>query len=139
MKGSVFFAFVTIHLFFNTGCTKSDIENKMSRIEQGDCLKGVLVKKGICGQRIVKVLSQEKNGIKLASSWKDESSGKTFTDVFSVENICTFPSSISEGGEFTFKLSSVKENDCITCQAYTPVPAEKNSIVVSSDCTGVKS
>ena len=138
MKALVFFAFVTIHLFFNTGCTKDDIQNKMSGIQPGECLKGVLVKKGICGQRVVKVLSEDKNGIRLASSWKDESSGKTFTDVFAVENSCSFPSSISEGGEFTFKLSSVKDNGCVTCQAYTPVPAEKNSILVSNDCTGVK-
>lgn len=117
------------------GCTKAEQQNKTSG---SGCFKGILVKKGICGQYVIKVLTEDKQGLNFAATWTDESSAKTFTNVFTAENFCSFPSSASEGDEISFKVTTVKENACIVCQAFTPVPAEKNSVIVSSDCTGVR-
>ena len=128
---------VTLLLLLNTGCEKSTVQKGVSA-PQDACLKGIVVKKGICGQFVIKVLSEAKDGVKYAGSWKDESSGKTFTNVFTVENYCTFPGTLNEGDEFKFKLTTVKDSNCAVCQAFTPVPNEKNSIIVSNDCTSVK-
>jgi hypothetical protein len=114
------------------GCTKNDIRDDAG-LQQPKCLKGILVKKGICGERVIRITSESKAGVSYASQWKDES-GKSYEDVFAVENFCSFPASISEGTEFNFKLTAATKNDCVRCAAITPVPTEKNSIEISTDC-----
>lgn len=140
MKTAIVSAFFVISFFLAPGCEKTGIpdnlkslENKQN-LEGGQCITGILVKKGICGQRVIKINSQNKDGIAYAVRWKDDTSGKTYENVFTVENFCSFPASINEGEEFTFKLTSDRSNNCVTCMAFTPVPEEKNSIVVNANC-----
>jgi hypothetical protein len=141
MKTVTVSAFLVISFFLTLGCGKTgmpgdstSLENRQS-IEGSQCVKGVLVKKGICGQRIIKITSQNKVGVAYAAQWKDDISGQVHENVFAVENFCSFPVSINEGDEITFKLTTNKTNDCVTCQAFTPVPGEKNSIIVNGDCS----
>ena len=138
MKWIVTGILVSSSFYMVTGCEKSATAAEKAGLSQGDCLKGILVKKGICGQRVVKINSETKVGISYATAWKDESTGKTYENVFTVENVCSFPSAINEGGEFNFKLITAKDGDCIQCQAFTPVPKEKNNITVKGDCSDVK-
>jgi hypothetical protein len=140
MKKATVSAFFVISFFLTPGCEKTGIpgdskslENRQT-LEASQCMKGILVKKGICGQRVIKITSQNKEGVGYAAQWKDEISGKTYENVFTVENYCSFPVSVNEGDEFTFKLTSDKTNDCVVCQSFTPVPGEKNSIIVNGDC-----
>ena len=129
---------VMIGFLFNTGCEKNETQEDMASLEQEKCLKGILVKKGICGQRVIKIISQSKDGVSYATQWKDDISGKSYENVFTVENSCAFPVAIKEGEEFNFKLTAEKANDCVHCAAHTPVPKEKNSIIISTDCTEQK-
>ena len=140
MKTATVSAFLLISFFLTPGCEKTGIpgdsksvENRQG-LEAGQCMKGILVKKGICGQRVIKITSLNKEGVVYAAEWKDDLSGKIYENVFTVENSCSFPASINEGDEVSFKLTSDKTNNCVVCQAFTPVPKEKNNIIVSGDC-----
>ena len=138
MKTLTVLGLLIISFSLNTGCEKNAIQSDSKSLENGHCLKGILVKKGICGQRVIKIISPNKEGVAYASQWKDEFSGKIYENVFTVENLCAFPATINEGDELSFRLTSDKANDCVQCKAYTPVPNEKNSIIVNVDCAPQK-
>ncbi len=89
--------------------------------DAGDMVyKGVLVKSGICSQKVVEVLG-DAEGLNFEESWTDESTGKSYKNVFSVKNICDFPADIKEGDTISFKKGrEIKQ--CAVCMAYTPVP-----------------
>jgi hypothetical protein len=97
------------------------------------CFKGKLVKRGICGQRVVQLVGREVGAIVTAAKWTDSLSGKSYENVFTVANPCDFPAGIKEGEEFNFSITTSRGEGCITCYAYTPVPAEKNNI--TTGCT----
>ena len=138
MKTIIVRSLIILSAFITPSCEKNNDQINRIALEQGDCIRGTLVKKGMCGQLVVKIISEKKNEITYASSWKDESTGKTHENVFTVENSCAFPNSINEGGEFYFKVTSKSSNDCVQCAAFTPVPKEKNSILVSTECGTVE-
>lgn len=98
--------------------------------EQKGCFTGKLVKRGICGQRVIQLVSESMDGIAFAANWTDSLSGKQYEKVFAVANSCDFPVSLKEGDTFNFRLTTTPTSDCIQCYAYTPVPEEKNNLVV---------
>ena len=96
----------------------------------GTCYTGKLVKRGICGQRVVHLVDGPQQGLAFARSWTDSLSGKQYMNVFAVSNTCDFPASIKQDEEFSFSLTTTPGSGCVQCQAYTPVPGEKNDVVV---------
>lgn len=95
----------------------------------GNCFTGKLVKKGICGQRVVQLLSVPVEGIVYAENWTDTLSHKQYSKVFTVSNSCNFPVAIKEGEEFRFTLTTERGSTCVQCYAYTATPEEKNNIL----------
>ncbi|MES2371551.1 MAG: hypothetical protein V4557_03160 [Bacteroidota bacterium] len=93
------------------------------------CFTGKLVKRGICGQRVIQLISEPAESIVMARNWTDSMSGKKYENVFTVANPCDFPAAIKEGEEFTFSITTTPGSGCITCYAYTTVPKESNNIV----------
>ena len=63
-------------------------------------------------------------------SWKNEVTGKTHDNVFALNSVCTFPSTINEGDEFYFTLDPDPEKQCNVCLAYYPKPEKRISIKV---------
>jgi hypothetical protein len=114
---------IILTLYFFQMCTTRPQTNAM-----GACFKGKLVKSGICGQKVIKLLSERAEGIVITEKWTDSLSNKEYENVFTVGNACDFPVSIKEGDEFSFRLTVIPPSDCIQCYAYTPVPAQKNYI-----------
>lgn len=94
------------------------------------CFRGKLVKRGVCGQRLVQLISPPAEIVHMAGHWTDSLSGKTYASVFTVANPCDFPAAIKEGEEFSFMLTTRKAGDCIQCYVYTAMPVEKNNILV---------
>lgn len=92
------------------------------------CLKGKLVKRGICGQRVIELIGEPVEALAMATQWTDSLSGKNYNNVFTVGNLCDFPASIQEGEEFNFTITTTPASNCATCFAYTPTPKEKNNI-----------
>lgn len=124
MKRAVFL--LAILPFFQLCSTRPQTDEKA-------CFTGKLVKRGICGQRVVQLIGQPDGGMAIAQQWTDSLSNKAYENVFTVGNPCNFPSTIKEGEEFTFTMTTQPDSECIQCMAYTPVPEQKNSVLVG--CT----
>lgn len=106
-------------------------EKKCSSKKTTTCFKGRLEIKGICSNYTIKVLEGFVDTSKVAARWTDENTGKTYTNVFALEDACTFPADIAEGEEFYFTLGEKREKDCNVCMAYYPTPPKRLLINVS--------
>ena len=95
-----------------------------------NCFKGKLVIKGICMNYVVQVVQGDTSKLKVAATWMDETTDKTYTNVFALGSKCNFPD-MQEGDEFYFTLADKPEEGCNVCLAYRPVPAVSNFIVVN--------
>lgn len=84
--------------------------------------KGRLEIKGICLNYTIKLLEGQVDTSKIHASWKDESSGKTHTNVFGLGDPCRFPDSLKEGDEFYFTVDTIAPKECMICNAYYPTP-----------------
>ena len=99
--------------------------------KQANCFKGRLEIKGICSNYTISVIEGNIDTSLVAANWQDENTGKKYQNVFALDNPCSFPADIEQGGEFYFTLSAEKEKDCNVCMAYYPVPPKRLSIAVS--------
>jgi hypothetical protein len=92
--------------------------------------KGRLEVAGMCMNYTIKVLQGKIDDSKIAANWTDETTGKSYTNVFGLKNPCSFPASIKTGDEFYFYIDTSAGKGCITCLAYYPTPSKKLSIIV---------
>ena len=92
--------------------------------------KGRLEIKGICSNYTISLLEGTIDTTEIATAWTDESTNKSYTDVFALGNPCSFPYTIQQGDEFYFLIDTSKPKDCIVCMAYYPKPAKALSIKV---------
>ncbi len=91
--------------------------------------KGRLEIKGICMNYTISLLEGDIDSTKIVANWTDESTGKSYSNVFRLNQPCGFPDTIDAGEEFYFQLDSV-EKDCVVCEAYYPVPPKGLAIKV---------
>ena len=108
-------------------------------VSAGDCsskkksttkYKGRLEVKGICANYTIKLLEGNIDTSKIAGSWTDEVTNKSYTNVFALENHCHFPDSIKQGDSFYFRIDTFDHKGCIRCLAYYPTPAKRLPIIV---------
>jgi hypothetical protein len=92
--------------------------------------KGRLEVKGICMNYTIKLLEGQLDTSRIASEWKDESTGKTHTNVFALGSACTFPATINEGDDFYFTIDSSYKSNCAVCMAYYPKPRKSIAIKI---------
>ena len=81
----------------------------------------------------IRLVEGEPDTTMVAAKWTDESTGKSYDNVFALGSPCTFPASIREGDEFYFSIDSTTKQDCAVCMAYYPTPAKKLKIKVLPD------
>lgn len=113
-----------ISLIFILSLTTGKCKNKDS------VYKGRLEIKAICMNYTIKLLEGDPDTSLYVSNWKDESTGKSYTDVFALGSVCSFPASINEGDEFYFKIDSSYVSDCAVCMAYYPKPPKSIAIKI---------
>ena len=90
--------------------------------------------KGICANYTISVLEGDVTALNIAPSWKDETTNKTYTNVFALSTSCGFPD-LQQGEEFYFTLDpGPGQKDCAVCMAYYPTPEQKNNITVIPAC-----
>lgn len=95
-------------------------------------LVGRLVISEICQHLVVAIESGSFDPEKVTASYTDEKRGKTFKNVFTIENRCLFgESNIKEGDRFNFEWmpDNIKET-CMNCMAFYPTPDTRASIKV---------
>ena len=92
--------------------------------------KAKLEIKALCMNYTLKLLEGNIDTSLITASWIDESTSKSYTNVFGLENPCTFPPNIQQGEDFYFQIDSSGKQDCAVCMAYYPTPPRKLSIKV---------
>lgn len=92
--------------------------------------KGKLEIKALCMNYTIRLVEGNIDTSLISASWTNESTGQAYGNVFGLANPCNFPSSISEGGEFTFTIDTSGKKDCAVCMAYYPTPPKKLHIKV---------
>lgn len=104
--------------------------NKTGSGKEGT-LKGRLVVKEICSHYVVQVISGSSDTSRVTNGWLDDKRGKTYDNVFTVSNRCSFPADLKEGDEFEFTFEPEVMEDCAVCMAYYPTPPKRNTIKIS--------
>jgi hypothetical protein len=92
--------------------------------------KGRLEIKAICMNYTLKLTEGNIDTSKIVSSWMDETTKKTYSNVFALQNPCNFPDSIKQGDEFYFKIDTLSTAPCMVCMAYYPIPPKKLAIKI---------
>lgn len=92
--------------------------------------KARLETKALCMNYTLQLVEGKIDTTLINSTWTDESTGKTYKNVFALANPCDFPSSINQGDEFYFTIDTTKTKDCPVCMAFYPTPTKKLSIKV---------
>jgi hypothetical protein len=118
MKGFIIVSILATLILANSDCT----HNK-------DVYKGRLEIKGICSNYTISVLEGEIDTARIEAAWIDENTGKSYSNVFRLDQPCTFPDTIDAGEEFYFRIDTT-ERECTVCMAYYPVPRKGLKIKV---------
>ena len=92
--------------------------------------KAKLEIKALCMNYTLRLLEGGIDTSLITASWIDESTGKSYTNVFGLGSPCTFPPNIQQGDDFYFQIDSSEKQDCAVCMAYYPTPSRKLSIIV---------
>jgi len=92
--------------------------------------KGKLEIKAMCMNYTIRLLEGDMDTSLIVKSWTNESTGKTYQNVFSPGNPCDLPASINEGDEFYFTIDTAASKECIVCMAYYPKPPKSVLIKV---------
>ena len=92
--------------------------------------KARLETKALCMNYTLRLLEGEIDTSLITASWIDESTGKSYSNVFGLESPCNFPPNIQQGDDFYFQIDSSGKKDCVVCMAYYPTPPKKLSIKI---------
>lgn len=125
-------ATLVLFLFAGATCHRNTRQSAPAEKLASNCYKARLEIKGICMNYVIKVLEGDLAKLNIEPEWKDETDGKTYTNVFALGSRCSFPD-MAEGAAFYFTVTAVEDAGCNVCMAYRPVPAAKNNIVVSQN------
>ena len=99
-------------------------ENCGKKLKPG-VYKGKLEIKQLCMNYTVRLVKGDLDTSKIVSSWTDESTNKTYNNVFGLRNPCQFPHSIKQADEFYFVIDTPSKKECVVCMAYYPTPPRK--------------
>ena len=108
--------------------SSSECSNKKTT---SDKFKGKLEIAGICMNYTIKVVEGNIDPSLTEANWKDETTGKSYSNVFKLGSPCNFPKTIKEGDEFYFTIDTVQSKPCNVCMAYYPTPSKVLAIKVS--------
>jgi hypothetical protein len=93
--------------------------------------KAKLEIKAICMNYTLRLTEGSLDTSYVAATWTDETTGKSYQNVFALGNPCTFPPDIELGQDFSFVIDTTKDQkQCAVCMAYYPTPPKKLFIKV---------
>jgi hypothetical protein len=92
--------------------------------------KAKLEIKALCMNYTIRLLEGNIDTSLINGTWTNESTGKSYNNVFGLGSPCTFPATIKEGDEYYFTIDSLTKHNCPVCMAYYPTPHKKLSIKV---------
>ena len=104
--------------------------NKCKNKSEDKAYKGRLEIKAICMNYTIRLLEGSLDTAQVVAEWTDETTGKTYNNVFALKSVCSFPSTIGEGDEFYFIIDPDPVRNCAVCMAYYPKPPKSVAIKV---------
>ncbi len=119
-----------IILPFISALTISADQCGKKKIQAGGTFKAKLEIKGICMNYTLRLLEGDIDTSMINVSWTDESTGKSYNNVFGLGSPCTFPKNIEQGDDFYFVIDTSQKQQCVVCLAFYPTPPRKLSIKV---------
>jgi hypothetical protein len=127
--------FLIITSFILLTSTKESCKKKKKNVDvaAAGCYKGKLEVKGGCMNYTISITGGNFDTSLVVANWIDESTGKTYKNVFALGSRCTFPETINTGDEFYFVIDNTSVQNCAVCMMYYPVPAKKLSIKIIQD------
>ena len=78
----------------------------------------------------IKLLEGNMDTSLIVNTWTNESTGKSYSNVFALGSRCSFPADIQEGQEFYFVVDNTTVQNCAVCMMYYPVPPKQLSVKV---------
>lgn len=106
-------------------CNKNEKKNEAFR----EVFKAKLEIKALCMNYTVRVLDNV-DTLNVVPDWTDETTKRSYKNVFALANPCNFPDSIKQGDEFYFVIDTISTKPCMVCMAYYPVPGKKLPIKI---------
>jgi len=125
MKWFFFLSCIFLLTISAENCNRKDKKSK----EFSEVFKAKLEIKAICMNYTVRVLDNI-DTLNVVSNWTDETTKKSYVNVFALANPCNFPDSIKQGDEFYFVIDTLSTKPCMVCMAYYPVPGKKLPIKI---------
>jgi len=119
-----------IILLFISVLTISADQCGKKKNQTGGVFKAKLETKGICMNYTLRLLEGAIDTSMINVSWTDESTGKSYNNVFGLGSPCTFPNNIEQGDDFYFVIDTTQKQQCVVCLAFYPTPSRKLSIKV---------
>ena len=119
--------FILLSVFATLLISATECGNKKTSDKK---YKGKLEIAAICMNYTIRVTEGNIDASAVDANWKDETTGKSYTNVFKLGNPCDFPVTIKEGDEFYFIIDTSKGKQCAVCMAYYPTPSKAVSIKV---------
>ncbi|MEO8820796.1 MAG: hypothetical protein ABI374_08150 [Ginsengibacter sp.] len=97
----------------------------------GEKLTGKLIINGACDHYVIQLQKGKIDTANIESSWLDQSNDKTYTNVFTVANACSFGNyGLQQGDVFTFQIASnLPSETCSVCQIFVATPRKQNTII----------
>lgn len=93
--------------------------------------KAKLEIKAICMNYTLRLVEGSIDTSLISGNWMDETTHKTYQNVFALGNPCTFPATIQQGQDFNFVIDTTSaQKQCAVCMAYYPTPPKKLFIKV---------
>jgi hypothetical protein len=93
--------------------------------------KAKLEIKAICMNYTLRLIEGSIDTTLISGNWMDETTHKSYQNVFALGNPCTFPSTIEQGQDFNFVIDTASaQKQCAVCMAYYPTPPKKLFIKV---------
>ena len=122
MKFFILLSLVTTLLLSSSDCSQKKASDQK--------FKGKVEIAGICMNYTIRVVEGNVDPSLIDASWTDETTKKSYTNVFKLGNPCQFPSTLKQGDEFYFVIDSSQAKPCTVCMAYYPTPSKAVSIKV---------
>ena len=122
MKFFVLLSLTSTLLLSSSDCSQKKVSDQK--------FKGKLEIAGICMNYTIRVVEGNVDASLLDTKWTDETTNKSYTNVFKLGNPCQFPSTIKQGDEFYFTIDTSQVKPCTVCMAYYPTPSKAISIKV---------
>ncbi len=92
--------------------------------------KGKLEIAGICMNYTIRVLEGNVDTSLIEARWTDETTKKSYTNVFRLGTLVSFLLPLNRVMNFTLQIDSSQGKPCMVCMAYYPTPTKAVSIKV---------